>query len=100
MNPNNIDLEKALNELPELLSKSFEKWRIAGLDLERFEALMAAKIRGENQGIKATEVRDKINADDNWYQLRMDVIKAESYHNLIENRLLSAKKMASLRTAF
>lgn len=96
----NIDIEKALNELPDLLSQALEDWRLASLNLERYEAILAAKIRGSNPGIKSVEVKDKINADEQWYNLNIEVIKKESYHNLLENRLLAAKKMASLRTAF
>lgn len=101
MNPaTNYDIEQALNELPDQVADALEKWRIATLDREKCEALLYAGIKGEDKGKTATEIRADINASQARYESVLEEIKAESNYQRLYEKLLAAKRKASLRTAF
>ncbi len=96
----NLDIEEQLSTLPDRVAEALEQWRIASLDREKIEALLFASIKGQNTELSATEIKSRIHADLNRYESVLHEIKAESNYTRLYERLLSAKKRASLRTAF
>lgn len=98
--PGNLDIEKALDELPELVADALEKWRIATLDREKTEALLYVKFKGGVLPITSMEIKSMVNADGERYGKVLEEIKAESNYKRLEERLLAMKKRASLRVAY
>ena len=101
MSLGNSDLEKDLEELPEQVSKALEIWHIAKLDREKVDATLYMKFRVGSTGKRTQgEIEAMINRDDEHYNASLKEITAECNYNFLYEKLLSAKKRASLRTAF
>lgn len=96
----NIQLEEALEKLPEIVSQCLLNWRKATLDRERIEATLYLVFRGDNPERTATELKALINKSDERYEAVLAEISFESIYNAKNETLLAAKKLASLRTAF
>lgn len=96
----NADIEKDLNELPDLVSDTLQIWRIATLDREKTEALLYVKIRGEDDKRTATEIKALIQSDEKRYQMVLEEIKAECEYTRLYEKLMSTKRISGLRTAF
>lgn len=100
--PGNLDLEAALETLPDEVAKAQEQWHIFSLDREKMEALLYARFKGEDKDRSATdtEIKAMVHADGDRYQAVLAEIKAEANYIRVYERLLSVKKRASLRSAF
>ena len=96
----NIPLENDLEKLPDLVSQALIQWRTATLDREKCEALLYVKFHGEDLERTATEIKALIHADSERYMMVLNEIKSEANYNFLYEKLMSAKKIASLRTAF
>ena len=96
---NNASLENDLETLPDEVATALQLWRISTLDRERTEAILHARFKAEEERT-ATEVKALINASPERYQAVLNEIKAESEYTRLYERLMGAKKLASLRTAF
>lgn len=98
---NNFDLEKDLEELPEKVSKALELWRTATLDRKKTDALLYMKYRMSDLGKRTSgEIKAMIDKDDTHYAACLLENKLEAEYNFVYEKLLSAKKLSSLRTAF
>lgn len=98
--PGNLDLEAALETLPDEVAKAQEQWHIFSLDREKMEALLYARFKGEDKDRSATEIKALVHADGDRYNAVLAEIKAEANYIRVYERLLSIKKRASLRSAF
>lgn len=96
----NLDLDEALNNLPDDVADALEKWRTATLEREKVEALLYISCRGRSDKITISEIKSIINSDERRYAAVLEEIKAEATYTRLYERLLSMKKRASLRTAF
>jgi hypothetical protein len=96
----NGDIEKDLNELPDLVSAALEGWRIAREEKRRFEALLRIKLKAEDPNRTSGDLKALVDGDDEGFKLRLVEIKAEAEYTRLYEKLMSAKKSASLRTAF
>lgn len=96
---NNAQLEADLETLPDEVSTVLMNWRIATLNRERVESLLHARLRADTTRTMA-DIKSSINGDPDRYEAVLNEIKAEAEHTRLLERLLCAKKLASLRTAF
>ena len=96
----NIQIEHDLESLPDKVADLLLLWRKASLEREKAEALLYLKFKGEDKELTATEIRAMVHSDDGRYIAMMEEIKAESLYTRYYEKLLSAKKLSSLRTAF
>lgn len=96
---NNAQLEADLESLPDEVAAALMAWRIATLDREKAEALLYARFKAEGDRT-ATEIKSFINASPERYEAVLGEILAESGYTRLLEKLLSAKKLASLRTAY
>lgn len=96
----NIDIEQNLYTLPDTVAQALENWRLAELDREKVEALLYARFKAEDNGRTASDVKALLNANLERYEAVLKEIKAESNYHRLSERLMSFKKIASLRTAF
>lgn len=100
MSAGNLDVEEALDKLPDEVATALSKWRIATLARETKEALLYCKYKGEDKERSATEIKALININQDRYNYVMEEIKAEAIYKQLEERLMAMKKRASLRTAY
>ena len=96
----NQDIEKQMEELPDLVASALERWRTTTLDREKCEALVYLKSKYEDKERSATEIKALVNSDEARYSCVLAELKAEAEYIRLLERLQSAKKVASLRTAF
>jgi hypothetical protein len=94
------NLEEILSELPEIVADKLQDWRMKTLERERVEAILYLKFKGDGEKRTQDELKAMVKEDGGRYQAVLNEIKAESAYNLVYERLLCAKKKASLRTAF
>lgn len=96
----NADLETALGELPDKVADALKEWRVATLEVEKTEALLYLKHRGGNFKRTADEIKAMVKSDQGRYEVCLKEALAESEYNRLNERLMSWKKLASLRTAY
>lgn len=94
------NLDEKLEALPDQVAQSLEKWEISTLNREKTEAVLFAMIKGRDDTKSATEIKMEIQGHPERYEAVLSEIKAKAQYTLLYERLLSAKKRASLRTAF
>lgn len=93
-------LEEQLEKLPDIVADSLVVWREITLQREKMEALLYLSVKAQSPDDSATQIKAKINSSDERFQAVLKEIKAEGNYKRLEERLLCAKKLASLRTAF
>lgn len=96
----NQDIEKTLTDGPDDVAEALKNWRLATLNREKAEALLYVRLKGEDKDRSATEIKALIHADSIRHDLMVKEILAESNYTLLYERLLGAKKIASIRTAY
>ena len=97
---NNSYLEQELEEGPERVSKALLNWRKASLEREKKEALLYLKFKGEDGKKTVNEIGALVDSCDERYDLKLlEAVCEAEYHRVLE-KLLAAKKLADLRTAF
>ena len=96
----NMEVMEALEEGPDKVADALLEWRKASLIRERKEAMLYLQFKSAEGKRTAGEIEAMVDADDERYTLRLqEAMKESEYHRFLE-KLLAAKKMADLRTAF
>lgn len=98
--PGNNDIDQALETLPDQVADALTAWRMATLEREKTEALLHLKFKGEDKERTATEIKAMVQSSGARDIAVVKEIKAEGQYTLLMERLMAAKKRASLRTAF
>jgi hypothetical protein len=94
------DLEESLEQLPDKVASSLLKWRKATLERERIEAILYLQYKAGVEKRTQDEIKALVRQDGGRYQSVLDEAVAESEHTRLNERLMCAKKEASMRTAF
>jgi len=94
------NLEEFLQELPDKVADALSAWRIATLQREKVEAMLHLRLKAEGEKMSVGDLKAAINNNQERYDMMLKEILAESEYNRLYEKLLSAKKRASLRTAF
>ena len=92
------DLETNLEKLPEQVSNALLEWRVATLDREKLEAILRLQYSVEDR--KATEVTALVHSNQERYDVVLNEAKAESHYTFLYEKLMAAKKEATMRGAF
>lgn len=93
-------LNNDLEDLPEKVAEALLEWRKSALNREKKEALLYLQFKNEVDKRTVGEIEAMIESNDDRYDAKLKEAMAEcEYHRLYE-KLMSAKKMADLRTAF
>jgi len=96
----NAQTEKDLSEGPDLVADSLFKWRKATIEREKTDALLFLQFKADGEKRTGDEIKAMVRADGGHYKAALDEAIAESEYTRLLERLYSAKKAASLRTAF
>ena len=96
----NAEIEDALTRGPDELHDALFAWRKATLERERTESGLYTKFKGQDKGRTADEIKALVRADGERYAAVLVELTAEAEHTRVYERLLAAKKLAGLRTAF
>lgn len=96
----NLDLEEKLIELPDKIADAYIKWQSFKEERERQEAVFCLKMKANNQGLTATELKWEARQDTTLYKLKLEEILLEGEHMRLLETHLSNKKRADMRSAF
>lgn len=98
----NQQIESDLETLPDKSADALFEWRKATLDREKTEALLYLRFKAESIGEKKTvsDIDAMVDADDGRYLVKLKEASAESEYERIYEKLLAAKKISDIRTAF
>ncbi len=96
----NAQIETDLSEGPDLVATALLKWRRATLEREKIEGVLYAKLKAGEEKRTSEEIKALVRADGGRYAATLIEIQAESDYVRLNERLMAAKKMAGLRTAF
>lgn len=98
----NVDIEAALDELPDKVADALFRFKEASLERERIYSKSFLEIKARSAGEKVTvaEMDATIKSDDHYHQACLDEITAEAEWTRVNEKLMAAKKQAAMRTAF
>ena len=96
----NADLEKSLEELPDKVADALLAWRRTTLEREKLEAILFLRFKGGEFKRTGSEIEAMVQSDGGRFEACLNEAKAESDYRRLDERLMSWKKLASLRTAF
>lgn len=98
----NKEINDILTDFPDLIAKAESDWKTAKVERERIEALAYFRLKAECAGAKVTEawLANKVLVDDDVHRAKLDEIVKEAEHSRLYEKLMCAKKIAQLRTAF
>lgn len=97
---NNSQIEKDLEELPDKVADALEKWKITTLDRQRSEAMIYIRLKGDGTKRTTDEIKAHISVSPDAYNMNLLEIQAEAEYIRLYERLMSAKKLSGLRTAY
>lgn len=96
----NPELEKQLEVLPDVVADRLLTWRTATFKREKHEAILYAKLKGEDAKRTADEIKALIRSEHLRCDLVLAEIKEEAEYTRYNERLMSFKRLAALRGAF
>lgn len=99
-NHSNSQIADALEKLPDQVADSLLSWRRATLEREKLEAILFLRFKGGEFKRTGSEIEAMVQSDGGRFEACLNEAKAESEYNRLNERLLSFKKLASLRVAF
>jgi len=93
-------IEDQLDTLPDQVADALSAWRIATLQREKIEAMLHLRLKAGEEKLSVGDMKAAINNNQERYDMMLKEILAETEYQRLYEKLLSAKKRASLRTAF
>jgi hypothetical protein len=94
------DLEEALATLPDRVADALLIWRTATAAKKKLVGDLFVKMKSVHSDMSSTEIKTRISASKELFEAEMKEVSAEAEHTRLNERLMAAKKLASLRTAF
>jgi len=97
---NNAEIEEILESYPDLCADAMERWKVAELECQKIEALRYLEYKASGNKKTSDELKAMVRVDPGVYQASLAEIQAEVEYNRLYEKLMSAKKISSLRTAY
>lgn len=98
----NAEIEAAMETLPDVVGDALYNYKMAIIDKERLcaKTFLEFKARSVGEKITIAEIEAMVTADLECYKAAMEEAKQESEFTKWNEKLMAAKKMAAMRTAF
>ncbi len=98
----NAEIEAAMETLPDVVGDALYNFKAAMVDKERLCAKTFLEIKARSVGEKITvaEIDAMVKADVDCYKAALNEVAMESEYTKWNEKLMAAKKMCSMRTAF
>lgn len=95
-------IEEDLESLPDLVADALGEWRFKEAEKKQEGArlLLAFKAQQTGKGLTMTELKAMVETDPGYYQMCLNCVTSESNYVRLYERLMAAKKTASMRAAF
>lgn len=96
------EIVEAMEKLPDIVADALYNFKVAGLEKERLHAKTFLEFRARSAGVKTSvaEIEALVTADLDCYKAALNEIEKESEYVKYNERLMAAKKMAAMRSAF
>ena len=94
------DIEKDLAELPGKIKEAEKNWGLKELEREQIEATLHMELKGSDRNMTVADLKAAIHSNGKRYQARINEITSKAEYNFLYEKLMSAKKLAGLRTAY
>lgn len=98
----NAEIEAAMETLPDIVGDALYNFKAAIIDKERLcaKTFLEFKARSAGEKITVAEIEAMVKADVDCYKAALNEVSWESEYTKWNEKLMAAKKMASLRSAF
>lgn len=98
----NQEIDAILSVYPDEVAVALEAYRMAEAETKRVAAKLYLEFKVLNTGndMKETHLKSLVASDQRFYEAQMSEIVAEAKYTRLYETLLSAKKLAGLRTAY
>lgn len=98
----NAEIEAAMETLPDIVADALYNFKTSGIDKERLcaKTFLEFKARSAGEKITVAEIEAMVKADVDCYKAALKEVEMESTYVKFNERLMAAKKMASMRASF
>lgn len=98
----NAEIEAAMETLPDVVADALYNYKMAIIDKERLcaKTFLEIKARAAGEKITVAEIEAMVRADVDCYKAALNEVEKESEYVKWNEKLMAAKKMAAMRTAF
>jgi hypothetical protein len=98
----NAEIESAMETLPEIVGDALYNFKAAMVEKERLcaKTFLELKARSAGEKITVAEIEAMVKADVDCYKAALNEVEKESEYTKWNEKLMAAKKMAAMRTAF
>lgn len=98
----NAEIESAMETLPDIVADALYNFKTAIIDKERIcaKTFLEFKARSVGEKITVAEIDAMVKSDVDCYKAALLEVERESAYVKWNEKLMAAKKLASMRTAF
>jgi len=98
----NAEIEEAMETLPDIVGDALYNFKAAMIDKENLcaKTFLEFKARSAGEKITVAEIEAMVKADVDCYKAALNEVEKESEYTKWNEKLMAAKKMAAMRTAF
>lgn len=98
----NAEIEAAMETLPDIVGDALYNFKAAMIDKERLcaKTFLELKARSAGEKITVAEIEAMVKADTECYEAALQEVQMESAYVKFNEKLMAAKKMCAMRTAF
>ncbi len=96
----NSEIERDMNQLPDVVANALLDWRKATIARETWEARTILSSRASGMAMSWEQARLAVKASDEWVRLSTAEASHEAEHARLYERLMATKKTAGIRTAY
>jgi hypothetical protein len=97
-----VGVEEELRDLPDRVADAQRFWKAKEAELKHERARVYLSFKSKLVGTEPTQgdLKAMVENDMGIYQLSLDCVTAESEYTRLMEKLMAAKRLASLRSAF
>jgi hypothetical protein len=94
------EIDLILSTYPDKVADAFQAFKEAEADVRRERGRSYLRIKAKNPNFKQDHLRALVEDDDAVYKAQMAAIAKEAEYSRLYEKLLSAKKLSALRSAY
>jgi hypothetical protein len=95
------EMTEVMDTYPDLVADALAAWKKAGIEKDRIFARAYLELKARSVGlgkVTVSELESNVRALDEHYKAALDEVIAESEYVRVYEKLMSAKKQASMRS--
>jgi hypothetical protein len=96
----NQEIDLMLSTYPDKIAVAYQVYQTAEAEVRRMRGKVYLELKALHPDHKETHLKSMVENNEKVYTAQMAAIQAEAEHNRLYEKLMCAKKLASLRAAF